>query len=52
MNNWFRPSMQIPHYISLLVKAMFKPTMDTQEAIQEYWKTWNEIYKPTNEKHN
>ena len=43
MNNWLRPSMQIPRYISLMIKAMFKPTMDTQEAIKQYWDTYNSV---------
>jgi len=43
---WLRPSIQTPRYIALLVKAVFKPSMDTQEAIKEYWDTWNKVYKP------
>ena len=45
INPWFRPSIQQPRYIALLVKAMFKPTLETQKLIQEYWKTWHEVYK-------
>lgn len=43
---WLKPSIQTPRYIALLVKAVFKPTMTTQEAIKEYWDTWNKVYKP------
>ena len=43
---WLRPSIQTPRYIALLVKAVFKPSMDTQEAIKDYWDTWNKVYKP------
>lgn len=46
MKQWLRPSIQIPRYIALMVQAMFKPTMDTQKAIKEYWDTWNKVYKP------
>lgn len=44
--SWLRPSIQTPRYIALLVKAVFKPSMNTQEAIKEYWDTWNKVYKP------
>jgi len=43
---WLKPSIQTPRYIALLVRAIFKPTMDTQEAIKAYWDTWNKVYKP------
>lgn len=43
---WLKPSIQTPRYIALLVKAIFKPTMVTQEAIKAYWDTWNKVYKP------
>lgn len=43
---WLKPSIQTPRHIALLVKAIFKPTMATQEAIKEYWDTWNKVYKP------
>ena len=43
---WLKPSIQTPRYIALLVKAIFKPTMVTQEAIKAYWDTWNRVYQP------
>ena len=46
MNPWLRPSIQTPRYIALLVKALFKPTMETRQAIKEYCDTWNKVYKP------
>lgn len=46
INNWLRPSIQTPRYIALLVRAIFKPTIETQEAIKKYWDTFNQVYKP------
>lgn len=46
MNPWLRPSIQLPRYIANMVKAIFKPTLETQQVIQEYWSTWNSVYKP------
>ena len=48
IKNWLRPSIQQPRYIANMVKAMFKPTLQTQEVIKEYWDTWNSVYKPEN----
>lgn len=50
LKNWLRPSIQQPRYIANMVKAMFAPTMKTQEVIQEYWSTWNKTYHPEKEK--
>lgn len=44
--NWLRPSIQQPRYIANMVKAIFKPSLETQKIIQEYWDTWNKVYKP------
>lgn len=46
MNPWLRPSIQLPRYIANMVKAIFKPTLETQQIIQEYWSTWNKTYHP------
>ena len=46
MNPWLRPSIQLPRYIANMVKAIFKTTLETQQVIQEYWSTWNNVYKP------
>ena len=48
IKNWLRPSIQQPRYIANMVKAMFKPTLQTQEIIKEYSDTWNNVYKPEN----
>ena len=50
LKNWLRPSIQQPRYIANMVKAMFAPTMKTQQVIQEYWSTWNKKYHPEKEK--
>lgn len=46
IKNWLRPSIQQPRYIANMVKAIFKPSLETQKIIQEYWSTWNQVYKP------
>lgn len=47
MNNWFRPSMQIPRYIAQGVKLLFTPVTYPLEIVKEYWDTWNKVYHPT-----
>ena len=50
IKNWLRPSIQQPRYIANMVKAMFAPTMKTQQVIKEYWNTWNKVYQPEKDK--
>lgn len=50
LKNWLRPSIQQPRYIANMIKAMFAPTIKTQQVIQEYWSIWNKTYHPEKEK--
>lgn len=52
LKNWLRPSIQQPRYIANMVKAIFAPTMKTQQVIQEYWSTWNQVYQPEKKKND
>lgn len=52
LKNWLRPSIQQPRYIANMVKAMFAPTLKTQQVIQEYWDTWNQVFKPEKSTNN
>jgi len=52
IKNWLRPSIQQPRYIANMVKAMFAPTLKTQQVIQEYWDTWNQVFKPEKSTNN
>lgn len=46
MNNWLRPSMQIPRNIAKGVKILFTPITYPLEIIKEYWETWHKVYDP------
>ena len=48
MNNWFRPSIQIPRKIAQGVKLLFTPVMYPLNIVKEYWDTWHKVYKPEN----
>ena len=45
MINWFRPSMQIPWYISKATKALVAPLLGILEVHKTYWETWHEVFR-------
>jgi len=46
MNNWQRPSMQLPRIISNTVKTIFTPVTYPLGIVKEFWDTWHKVYQP------
>lgn len=45
MNNWMRPSMQVPWYIAKYVKMCYAPIVFSLEVQAAYWDTWHKVFR-------
>lgn len=46
MNNWFRPSMQIPWKIAKAFQPLHNYLTSVKEYVTEYWQVWNSVKEP------